>query len=91
MGTAGTVFVIVCLKGVLVTWLHKKGWWPDWEERGLRLQEHKRVIKAYEEWCERTGQRPAADMKALAELYQRRGYGPVSRGARMPEPTQPLS
>lgn len=74
MGTAFTIFVAVTIKGVLVYYLTKKGHWPDWEKRALRMEEHKRVIKAYEEWCEQTGQRPAADHEALAKLEYRRGY-----------------
>lgn len=89
MSTVGVIFLAVCLKALLVHWMQRKGWWPDWEERGLKIQEHKKVIAAYERWCEDTGQRPAGDAKALAELYERRGYGPVKRPLRTPDPTQP--
>jgi hypothetical protein len=75
MGAAGTIFLALLIKGALVTFLVKKGWWPDWEKRAYRREEHQRVIKAYEEWCERTGQRPAADHEALAKLEYRRTYG----------------
>ena len=60
------------LKGVLTFYLGKKGWWPDWEKRAYRREEHKRVIKAYEDYCEQTGNRPAADHEALAKLEYRR-------------------
>lgn len=69
-----TIFGAAFLKGLLVPWLEKRGWLPDWEKRALRREEHKRVIKAYEEWCERTGERPAADEEALKKLELRRGY-----------------
>lgn len=59
--TAVHIFAIVALKGALVTFLVWKGWWPDWEARARKREEHKRVLVAYEEWCERTGTRPAAD------------------------------
>lgn len=73
MTTAETIFVAVLIKGALITFLVKKGWWPDWEKRALRREEHQRVIRAYEEWCEQTGHRPAADHEALAKLAYRRG------------------
>ncbi len=72
MSTTAVIFVSVFLKGLLVAYLVHKGWWPDWEKRALRREEHKRVIKAYEEWCEQTGHRPAADHAALARLDWRR-------------------
>lgn len=65
--------IAAAIKGALVVFLIKKGWWPDWEKRALRREEHKRVIKAYEAWCERTGERPAADHEALRKLDLRRG------------------
>ena len=69
----------IALKGVLVAFLAKMGWWPDWEKRALRREEHKRVIKAYEEWCEKTGERPAADHEALRNLDLRRGVSAPSQ------------
>lgn len=78
--TAIEIFVGVAIKGALVVYLAKKGWWPDWEKRALRREEHKRVIKAYEVWCERTGERPAADHEALRKLDERRGVSARSRG-----------
>lgn len=62
----------VAIKAVVVGYLAHKGWWPDWEKRALRREEHKRVIKAYEAWCEQTGERPAADREALRKLELRR-------------------
>ncbi len=53
--------LIVCGKAVVAGVLVKLGWWPDWEARARKREEHKRVLVAYEEWCERTGTRPAAD------------------------------
>lgn len=52
--------LIIAIKGAIVTVLVKKGWWPNWEKRALKREEHKRVLRLYEEWCERTGTRPAA-------------------------------
>jgi hypothetical protein len=73
--TALEIGLIVAIKGGLVVVLTKLGWWPDWEKRALKREEHKRVVKAYEAWCEQTGQRPAADHEALAKLdFRRRGY-----------------
>jgi hypothetical protein len=59
--TALEIGLIVCGKAVLVGVLVKLGWWPDWEARARKREEHKRVLVAYEQWCERTGTRPAAD------------------------------
>ncbi len=59
--TAFEIGLVVAIKGALVVILTKYGWWPDWEARALKREEHKRVLRAYEEWCERTGTRPAAD------------------------------
>ena len=73
--TAIQIAIVTFIHGALGAWLLKKGWWPDWEKRALRREEHKRVIKAYEEWCERTGERPAADHEALAKLEYRRSRG----------------
>jgi hypothetical protein len=70
--TAWEIGLIALFKGAIVTVMVKKGWWPDWEKRALRREEHKRVVRAYEEWCEQTGQRPAADHEALAKLEYRR-------------------
>lgn len=66
--TALQILLAAAIKGALVVFLVKKGWWPDWEKRALRREEHKRVIKAYEDYCERTGSRPAADHEALKKL-----------------------
>lgn len=66
------IFLIFVVKGALAAVLTKMGWWPDWEKRALRREEHKRVIKAYEKWCAKTGERPAADHEALARLELRR-------------------
>lgn len=60
--------LIVALKGGLVTVMVKKGWWPDWKKRALRREEHRRVLRLYEEWCERTGTRPAADPGVIDKL-----------------------
>jgi hypothetical protein len=60
--TAFEIFLIVALKGTLVAVFTKLGWWPDWEARARKREEHKRVLVAYEKWCERTGTRPAADV-----------------------------
>lgn len=70
--TALEIGIAAALKGALVVFLMKKGWWPDWEKRALRREEHKRVVKAYEDWCAQTGERPAADHEALAKLELRR-------------------
>jgi hypothetical protein len=59
--TAFEIFLIVAVKGTLVAVFTKLGWWPDWEARARKREEHKRVLVAYEQWCERTGTRPAAD------------------------------
>ncbi len=67
-----SIGLAVFIKALITPWLVKKGWWPDWEKRAYRREEHKRVIKAYEEWCEQTGERPAADHEALAKLELRR-------------------
>lgn len=66
--------LIVALKGAVVVVLTKIGKWPDWEMRALRREEHKRVIRAYEEMCARTGRRPCEDAKAIAKMKERRGY-----------------
>lgn len=63
--TALEIGLIVAIKGALITVLVKKGWWPNWEKRALKREEHKRVLLAYEEWCERTGARPAADPRVI--------------------------
>lgn len=68
MTTGMTIFLGVALKGAIVTFLAWKGWWPDWEKRALKREEHKRVLRAYEEWCERTGTRPASDPRVFAKL-----------------------
>lgn len=60
--------LIVAIKGVIVTVMVKNGWWPDWEKRALKREEHKRVLRLYEEWCERTGTRPAADARVIDKL-----------------------
>ena len=70
--TTGEIILVVALKSAFVAILAKLGFWPDWEKRALRREEHKRVIKAYEEWCEKTGNRPAADHEALRKLEYRR-------------------
>lgn len=70
--TTGELIAVFVIKGALVAFLAKMGWWPDWEKRALRREEHKRVVKAYEEWCEQTGERPAADHEALRKLELRR-------------------
>lgn len=70
--TTGEIFLAVAFKAVVVGVLAKLGFWPDWEKKALRREEHKRVIKAYEAWCEQTGQRPAADHDALRKLEYRR-------------------
>jgi hypothetical protein len=70
--TVGMIFAVIAIKGVLVAVLAKLGWWPDWEKRALRREEHKRVIQAYEGWCATTGKRPAANHDALEKLELRR-------------------
>jgi hypothetical protein len=70
-----TIGLAACIKAILTHWMGKKGWWPDWEKRALRREEHKRVIKAYEKWCSETGERPAADHIALQKLELRRARG----------------
>jgi hypothetical protein len=66
--TAFQIFLVVALKGALVVFLTWKGWWPDWEARARKREEHKRVLLAYEKWCERTGTRPAADPRFIDNL-----------------------
>lgn len=74
--TAGTIFTIAFLKGVIVTVLVKKGWWPDWEARARRRTEHKLVLRAYEQWRERAGPEAAADLsRRLAASSTRRRAG----------------
>lgn len=68
MSTTGTIFLVVLIKGALVTILVKKGWWPDWEARARKRAEHKRVLLAYEQWCKDTGTRPAADPAVINNL-----------------------
>jgi hypothetical protein len=66
--TALQIFMILALKGALIVVLTKMGWWPDWEARARKREEHKLVLHAYEQWCERTGTRPAADPRIVDEL-----------------------
>lgn len=68
MGTTGTIFLVVFLKGALATFLTYKGWWPDWVARARKREEHKRVLLAYEQWCKDTGTRPAADPAVVRNL-----------------------
>lgn len=68
VSTGMTIFLAALLKGALAAFLVKKGWWPDWEARALKREEHKRVLRAYEHWCERTGTRPAADPRIVEKL-----------------------
>lgn len=62
------IFIAVALKGAIVTGLSYFNLWPDWEARARKREEHKRVLLAYEEWCERTGTRPAADPAVVDKL-----------------------
>ena len=73
--TALEIGLIVALKGVLVAAAVKLGWWPDWEKRAYEREECRRVFKAYKEWCERTGQRPAEDPK-IPDRLKFRATGP---------------
>ncbi|WP_324807234.1 hypothetical protein SH584_11530 [Sphingomonas sp. LY29] len=66
--TALEIGLAVAIKGALVVFLAKKGWWPDWEERAYKREEAQRVFKAYEEWCEKTGKRPFEDPKIPERL-----------------------
>jgi hypothetical protein len=72
--TTGEIFLIVLIKGALVALLVKKGWWPDWEARALKREEHKRVLAAYEEWRERTGSQGAAHPRVVNEPLTRSRY-----------------
>lgn len=63
--------VAVALKGALVVFLVKKGWWPDWEARAYRREEHKRVIERYEEMVSQTGRRPCEDPNIPERLKHR--------------------
>ena len=72
--TAFEIGLIVAIKGALVGFLIHKGWWPDWEKRAMKREEHKRVLRLYEEWCERTGTRPAADPRVTNKV----GANPLS-------------
>jgi hypothetical protein len=77
--SAFTIFLIVAVKGTVVVVLTKLGWWPDWEARARRREEHKRVLVAYEQWCERTGTRPAADPRFVDQIvaHPHKTVGPV--------------
>jgi hypothetical protein len=59
--TAWEIGLIVAIKGGIVGFLAYKGWWPDWEARARKREEHKRVLLAYEEWRSRTGARGASN------------------------------
>jgi hypothetical protein len=78
--TAWEIGLIVAIKGGLVALLIKKGWWPDWEARARKREEHKRVLLAYEEWCERTGTRPAADPRSLDNFIAKGANSVGTRG-----------
>ena len=69
--TALEIGLIVCVKGALITAAVKLGWWPDWEKRAYRREESRRVFKAYEEWCDKTGRRPFEDPKIPERLKHR--------------------
>jgi hypothetical protein len=68
VSTAFQIFAVTFLAAIVRAILVKKGWWPDWEKRALRREEHKRVLLAYEEWCKHTGTRPAADPRLVDKL-----------------------
>jgi len=75
--TAFQILLAVTLKGLLVALLVKKGWWPDWPKYYRRKDEHRRVIAAYEAWCDKTGVRPADDPNfALLSSETRPSSGP---------------
>jgi hypothetical protein len=59
--TAFQIFLVVALKGALLVFLRKKGWWPDWEARARQREEEKRVLIAYREWRKNARSTPAAD------------------------------
>lgn len=71
--TALQIFIAVMLKGIIVAVLFKLGWWPDWEKRAFRREEHQRVIKAYEAWVAQTGHRPMLDHEGWRKMEERRG------------------
>ena len=45
-----TIAGIVALKGAILGYARKRGWWPNWEERARRRAEEKKVLVAYREW-----------------------------------------
>lgn len=64
MGTAGTVFVIVCLKGALATFARSRGWIRTPEQVAADHREKKAVLRAYKEWCEHAGPEASAHLRA---------------------------
>lgn len=66
--TALEIGLAVAIKGAVVVFLVKKGWWPDWEKRAYKREESQRVFQAYEDWCDKAGQRPFEDPKIPERL-----------------------
>lgn len=75
------IFWICLLKAVVMGVLAKLGWLPDWEARARKREEHKRVLRAYEEWCERTGARPASDPRFVDKSVAKanRKFGAIKK------------
>ena len=65
MSTTATIFVALMIKGALVVFLRKRGWWPDWVARAHQREEEKLVLAAYRKWRRDAGPDRAADMSLL--------------------------
>jgi hypothetical protein len=55
------------LTGAVRVGLAKLGWWPDWESRARKREEHKLVLLAYDKWCENAGPEATADARVALE------------------------
>ena len=76
MSTGLAIFVAMFLKGALVIFLRKRGWWPDWEELDLRKQQEKKLLRAYRKWRKDAGAEAAAELcVTLDRIAHRAGDG----------------
>lgn len=64
MPTALLVFVVVSLKGVLLSVAYRKGWIRSPEKVRADHAEKKAVLRAYKQWRERAGPEASAHLRA---------------------------
>jgi hypothetical protein len=65
--TLGEIALVVFVKGAIVSLFGYLGWYPNWEERAIKREQEKSVLRAYKQWRDDAGPEAAAKLRAVLD------------------------